>query len=98
MVEKASTSRHGEIFVNFRSSSSSYCCLHHLPDVGQGEDGDVEVDVEGVRPLGAGAQLLRVHRRDLECVIVCLGIGCQSNREPFYRVGGQSQMVFEQSL
>ena len=36
------------------------------PDVRQGEDGDVEVDVERVRPLGAGAELLSVHRRNLK--------------------------------
>ena len=36
------------------------------PDVWQGEDGDVEVDVERVRPLGAGAELLGVHRRNLK--------------------------------
>ena len=35
------------------------------PDVGEGEDGDVEVDVEGVRALGAGAELLSVHGGNL---------------------------------
>ena len=35
------------------------------PDIGKGEDGDVEVDVERVRPLGAGAELLGIDSGNL---------------------------------
>ena len=34
-------------------------------DVGESQDGDVEVDVEGVGALGAGAKLLSVHGGNL---------------------------------